>query len=37
MSTIQSDLSGDSGANHLKPFLAGLIVSAVIGLLALLL
>jgi len=37
MSIIQSDLSGDSGSNHLKPFLTGLIVCVIIGLIALLL
>jgi len=37
MSPVQSDLSGDSGANRPKPSQAGLIVSAVIGVLALLL
>ena len=33
MSTSQSDLdlSGDSGHNHLKPFLTALVICAVIG------
>ena len=31
MSTTQPDLSGDSGHNHLKPFLTGFIICAVIA------
>ena len=34
MST-HTDLSGDSGQNHLKPFLAAAIACAIIGLMAL--
>jgi hypothetical protein len=35
MSTTHPDLSGDSGHNHLKPFLTGLIICAIIGLISL--
>jgi hypothetical protein len=35
MSTTHPDLSGDSGHNHLKPFLTGFIICAVIAALAL--
>jgi hypothetical protein len=37
MSTTQPDLSGDSGENHLKPFLASVVMTAVIGFIAILL
>jgi hypothetical protein len=37
MSTTQPDLSGDSGHNHLRPFLASVIICAIVGLAALLL
>jgi hypothetical protein len=37
MSTTQPNLSGDSGHNHLKPFLTGFIICAVVGFIALLL
>jgi hypothetical protein len=37
MSTTQPDLSGDSGHNHLRPFLTGFIICAIVGAIALLL
>ena len=35
MSTTHPDLSGDSGRNHLRPFLTGFVICLVIGLIAL--